>query len=65
MKVVKKVQCYFNGKLTNCEEYDEKGNIINRKESTGYEEYYEYDNNGNVIHFKDTDGYEEVYEYLD
>lgn len=40
-------------------EYDDRGNLIHRKNSDGYEQWYEYDDKGNIIHFKDRheDGY--------
>ena len=44
-------------------EYDENGNEIHRKDSTGYEQWYDYDENGNEIHWKDSDGNEKSSEY--
>jgi len=42
-------------------EYDEKGNMIHLKYSSGYEE--RYDDKGNEIHCKDSSGYEIWQEY--
>ena len=44
-------------------EYDERGHIIHRKDSDGYESWCEYDENGNEIHYKNNNGYEEWREY--
>lgn len=43
--------------------YDENGNLINRKDSRGYEEWFEYDLNGNCIRECDNNGYECKKEY--
>ena len=42
-------------------EYDEKGNLIHHRDSTGFESWSEYDENNNEIHFRDSDGREENY----
>ena len=39
-------------------EYDEFGNEVHFKDSSGYEEWKEYDKSGNVIHYKDSNGFE-------
>ncbi len=49
-------------------EYNEKGNVIHSKDSTGYEVRYEYDENDendNMIHYKNSDGDEMRWEYND
>ena len=43
--------------------YDEKGNKIYEKDSSGEETWYEFDNKGKVIHMKDSSGHELWYEY--
>ena len=40
------------------EDYDEKGNLIHSKNSSGNEWWNEYDEKGNLTHFKDSNGYE-------
>ena len=46
-------------------EYDERGNIIHRKNSDGFEEWREYDERGNIIHRRNSDGYDGWFEYND
>jgi len=45
------------------ERYDEKGNIIYRRDSEGHECWYEYDENNNCTHYRDSGGYEYWREY--
>ena len=49
--------------MTEIKEYDEKGNLIHRRDSTGFEWWHEYDENNNVIHSRNSNGYEEWREY--
>ena len=44
-------------------EYDEQGNIIHFKMSSGFEYWYEYDTKGNMIYCKYSYGSEYWYEY--
>ena len=44
-------------------EFDERGNLIHFKDSSGYEYWQEFDKNNNEIHYKDSDGSEYWYKY--
>jgi YD repeat-containing protein len=44
-------------------EYDNNGNEIYYRDSSGFEEWNDYDNNGNVIHYRNSFGYEVWREY--
>jgi len=44
-------------------EYDQNGNPIYSRDSSGNEEWKEYDQNGNMIHSRDSSGIESWYEY--
>lgn len=65
--LVEKPEGKPKGKLKRVEpirEYDEKGNLIHYKDSTGYEYWSEFDEKGNLIHYRTySDGYEQWREY--
>ena len=42
--------------------WNEKGDIIHRKYSDGFEEWREYDERGDITHYKNSDGREEWYD---
>jgi YD repeat-containing protein len=44
-------------------EYDSNGNLIHRKYTNGYEEWWEYDFNGKCVHYKDSTGFKQWWEY--
>ena len=46
-------------------DYDDKGNMIHYKKSSGYERWCEFDNKGKLIHYKNSNGFEIWYEYDD
>ncbi len=43
--------------------YDERGNLIYHKYSSGFEYWFKYDENNNQIYWKRSDGWEELYKY--
>jgi len=45
------------------EKYDQNGNLIYRKDSNGYENWWEFDKNNNLIHSKYSNGFEYWKEY--
>ena len=45
------------------EELNKYDQIIHRKQSAQFDEWYEYDDRGNLIHYKNSFGDEEWYEY--
>ncbi len=44
-------------------EYDEKGNLIYEKDSSGFEKWRKFDENNNRIYFKNSKGYDYWSEY--
>ena len=68
VKVEREYEIKGDEKILICEyKYDDKGNVIYKKDSNGDEYYYVYDNYGNIIYMKDNYGYESrwVYRYDD
>ena len=53
----------ISDKNTEIKEYDEKGNEIHYRNSTGFEWWMEYDEKGNEIHTRNSNGYEWWWEY--
>ena len=44
-------------------EYDEMGNLIHHKDSSGFEEWKEYDVRGNKVYHKDSSGFKHWRKY--
>lgn len=60
---MEKIKTMKNSVTGELKKYDEKGNIIYRKDPQGYEERMEYNENGNCTHCKNSDGFEEWWKY--
>ena len=63
LKIVKIINKSKWNKLFKRYKYDNKGNMIYKKDCYGDEYFWEYDDKGNIIYQKDCDGKEYYYKY--